>query len=317
MDTQRVLFAFDFDHTILEENSDMVAADLLSRTPDSFSDRVSRMIYTRSGQPYVDPSLPSPQTNYWIECMNPVFRALLEQSLNSQPVLDAPKLLNIIAERPLAPGMDDLLHELLRYSKSNANGKPSLDTIILSDANSLFIDEVLRKRGLLDLFTRIYTNPAHFERDAASGRDYLRGEPLVASAVFPDAPFECALCRRNRLCKGALLAAFLAQCPAPYTHIFYAGDGENDLCPLLALVDALRLGQQSDRSAPASSPTSTRVTAFPRADFALSRLLLAPGSSHAATLAGAGVRLVHWSSAHDILRVLADTLPLSATTISA
>ena len=65
--------------------------------------------------------------------MNPVFRALLEQSLNTQLVLDAPQLLKIISDGPLAPGMDDLLGELLRYSKSHVNGRPSLDTIILSD----------------------------------------------------------------------------------------------------------------------------------------------------------------------------------------
>ena len=140
---------------------------------------------------------------------------------------------------------------------------------------SLFIDEVLRKRGLLDLFTRIYTNPTHDERDSASGREYLRGGPLIASAVFPEAPpYECALCRRNRLCKGSLLTAFLAQCPAPYTHIFYAGDGENDLCPLLALVNILRLGHESGAASKAAAASSlTRVTAFPRAGFDLSRLL--------------------------------------------
>ena len=72
MDTQRILFAFDFDHTILEVNSDIVEVEMLSRIPGSFSDRVARMIYTRSGQPYVDPSLPvrrkTTGLSAWIPC---------------------------------------------------------------------------------------------------------------------------------------------------------------------------------------------------------------------------------------------------------
>jgi 2,3-diketo-5-methylthio-1-phosphopentane phosphatase len=99
------------------------------------------------------------------------------------------------------------------------------EQLIVSDANSVYISELLSAQSLDSHFSCIVTNPAHFD-----ARGCLRIEP----AVSPENPHGCVLCPKN-LCKGGVLRARqLVQDNFDGT-IIYVGDGSGDVCPARAL----------------------------------------------------------------------------------
>lgn len=90
------------------------------------------------------------------------------------------------------------------------------DIHILSDANSVFISEILQAHDLTACVDEIHTNPARFDHGA------LRVVP------FHDKPHGCHRCPAN-LCKGAVMEELLMR--KQYMRVVYVGDGSNDFCP--------------------------------------------------------------------------------------
>lgn len=90
---------------------------------------------------------------------------------------------------------------------------------ILSDANSVFISEILAENGLSGVFQEVHTNPAGFDDSGA-----LRVKPYHSEA----APHTCSYCPEN-LCKGLVLEKLLML--GLYRRLVYVGDGGNDFCP--------------------------------------------------------------------------------------
>ncbi|XP_014477107.1 PREDICTED: pyridoxal phosphate phosphatase PHOSPHO2-like [Dinoponera quadriceps] len=126
------LIAFDFDHTICEDNSDMVARKLVSE--EKIPENV-RSLY---------------QSNGWLTYMNKIFEILHNNSI------DKKQIKNAIVAIPAVKGMETLLATL------HANGH---EIIIISDSNSLFIDWWLKSKKLEHTVSRIFTNPAWFDDD--------------------------------------------------------------------------------------------------------------------------------------------------------
>ena len=122
-----LLAAFDFDHTICEDNTDYEAQKLLpnEKIPDSV-----RRFY---------------KSDNWITYMGKIFELLNENSI------DLEKIKTTINEIPPAPGIDTLLTEL--YSQN-------CEIIIISDSNSLFIEWWLNHNGLSHTVKEIFSNPA-------------------------------------------------------------------------------------------------------------------------------------------------------------
>jgi len=98
---------------------------------------------------------------------------------------------------------------------------PNIASVIISDANSVFIDNILNHFDCRDCFERIFTNPARYEASGA-----LRVNPYV------ELPHGCRRCPRN-LCKGQVLDDLLKQ--QQYDQVVYAGDGSGDFCPCTRL----------------------------------------------------------------------------------
>lgn len=94
---------------------------------------------------------------------------------------------------------------------------------ILSDANDVYIESVLKARGLEDAFSLVVTNPASFN-DA--GRLEIRPHQPV------DKPHSSSLCPPN-LCKGAILSKWLDELQP--SCCVYVGDGGGDFCPATRL----------------------------------------------------------------------------------
>lgn len=125
-----VLAAFDFDHTICDDNTDVVVRKLLpeERIPKNVKD-----LYRSRG---------------WIPYMNRIFELLHENSI------DAQQIENAIVNIPSVPGMEVLLNSL--YDNGH-------EIIIISDSNSIFIDCWLKSKNLKHVVSRIFTNPARYD----------------------------------------------------------------------------------------------------------------------------------------------------------
>ena len=123
----KILLAFDFDHTIIDDNSDTYINQLIpgGKVPKNLK-RISN----------------------WTMFMQSIFTLLHEENIRKDQILAC---LNTI---PLAPHMKEFL-ELIPQEY--------VDCIIISDSNMVFIDSILRHHDIRGIFSDIYTNPACFE----------------------------------------------------------------------------------------------------------------------------------------------------------
>lgn len=189
---RRRLAAFDFDHTIVSQNTDTVVRDLLPT--EVTSARATELV----------------ENDCWTEYMGEVFRLLHAQQVPEARIRDT------IRGIPEVPGFVRLIKHLAK--------RLHFDLIIISDSNSVFIEEWLRAHNLADCFMAVFTNPAEFD---ASGC-------LVVRAHHQQS--DCKLSASN-LCKGRVLEHFVIEQDLRrsirYDHVFYVGDGNNDICPVL------------------------------------------------------------------------------------
>lgn len=98
------------------------------------------------------------------------------------------------------------------------------DLRIVSDANTYFIETILKHHGVLHCFSEIYTNSANVVQD---GR--LRIYPYHDLKSFSHG---CNICPAN-LCKGSIVTRI--QASSLEKRFIYVGDGKNDYCPSLKL----------------------------------------------------------------------------------
>ena len=124
------------------------------------------------------------------------------------------QIIKFIHEMPYVEGAIDMLKTL----KNDLNA----DIIIISDANSVYINESLTNAGVRDLISEIYTNPAEFDE-----KGQLIMKPFANQT-------ECDLSARN-LCKGTVMLNYMKD--NNFDFVFYAGDGGNDFCPMEKLTD--------------------------------------------------------------------------------
>ncbi|KAG0261233.1 hypothetical protein DFQ27_003094 [Actinomortierella ambigua] len=114
--------------------------------------------------------------------------------------------------------------------------------VVLSDANQVYIQEILRHNGILELFDRIITNPAYWDEERL----------VISRLIGPEhPPHQCPLgiCSLN-ICKGQELDTILAEyiqqqhqmikqdegtVKVVHPRLLYVGDGRNDYCPSLRL----------------------------------------------------------------------------------
>ncbi|EDW06406.2 pyridoxal phosphate phosphatase PHOSPHO2 [Drosophila mojavensis] len=190
---RRRLAAFDFDHTIVSQNTDTVVRDMLPNELISSKALTDLM-----------------ESECWTEYMAEIFRLLHAQQVQESRIRD------VIRCIPEVPGFVRLIKHLQK--------RLNFDLIIISDSNSVFIDEWLRAHNLSDCFKAIFTNPAHFDEHGQ-----LQVRPHHQQT-------DCKLSASN-LCKGRVLEHFVIEQDLRfnirYDHVFYVGDGNNDICPVL------------------------------------------------------------------------------------
>ena len=131
--TSRVLFAFDFDRTLIDENSD---AWILRCVPElQLQERVKDL---------------RREFSCWLDMMHHVMKLIHESGCGKERILDWMKKLSLIG------GMGNVLCQIRDH--------PLAEAIIASDANTVFISTVLEANGCLDCVKEIHSNPARFEQ---------------------------------------------------------------------------------------------------------------------------------------------------------
>jgi pyridoxal phosphate phosphatase PHOSPHO2 len=199
------LAAFDFDHTIINVNSDTY---------------IDKLISNDDGKSYKYPKDIDALTKSWTHRMNSVFD-LLHKDFNIKKD-DFIKCLHQIK-------IDDEMKQLISNLSLN-----NYKIIIISDSNSIFIEEILRANNLLDIFqfqhNKIFTNSAQFDDNQK-----LIVKPFNET-VDIDNVCKSGICATN-MCKGTILQHYLKTTfiNEQNEKIIYVGDGHNDYCPGLFL----------------------------------------------------------------------------------
>ncbi|KAJ8705435.1 hypothetical protein PYW08_012481 [Mythimna loreyi] len=224
------LAVFDFDRTIVDDDSD---ATIINRL--------------REKQP---PPEWEGGNHDWTPYMSGVFEHAYSAGLSQHDILDS-----IGSMRP-TPGVEKLITTLA------AEG---WDIVLVTDANSVFVQHWLKVHGLLDYIKKIVTNRAFWQGDR------LFIEPCMRQTTCPHCPIN--------LCKSLALVEWCTK--HSYDRIVYCGDGRNDFCPA------------------ASLPSHAIV--FPRRGYPLDNLikkaLASPNPQFAA-------RVVPWTDCHLILQAI-------------
>jgi pyridoxal phosphate phosphatase PHOSPHO2 len=241
------LLAFDFDHTIIDENSDVYVNKL---APNGKIPPEIKQLYSDQG---------------WTHFMGEIFRYLHQTNVKHQQILDC------MTEIKFSPGIVDLLTKVDRTKA---------ESIIISDANSMFIEHILKVNKLEDKFDRVFTNPAKFNDD---------GRLEIEMYHVQDT---CSLSTIN-LCKGQILQDYIKERSnnnVHFTHVAFIGDGQNDFCP------SLRLSQKD--------------FVFPRKGYSLVNYIKKMQSEQGLEIK-ANIHV--WKSGLDILQVLSENVPQTIT----
>lgn len=160
MSSGKYLAVFDYDHTVVDANTDLVARGLIDQ--NIIPDHVKNL-YKSSG---------------WIDYMQEIFNLLHANNVSRGKIEKA------IREIPETPGMTKCFKQLKQ------NG---FEIIIISDSNSIFIDH-WNKNRIDDCISEIFTNPARFDNNGKlclSGYMYqteckLSSENLCKGKIMED-----------------------------------------------------------------------------------------------------------------------------------
>lgn len=189
----KILMVFDFDHTVVDDNSDTWVIRCL---PDETLPDSVRNSYRKG---------------HWTEFMGRVMKYIGEQKVTQAQIRA------VMETIPFTEGMKDLLSHI-------SQNKNSIDCIVVSDSNTLFIEWILQASGLDSAVDQVFTNPASIND---MGYMEVRGHHTHS----------CAKCPVN-ICKKEVLELFLSEQSnreVEYKRVFYIGDGGNDLCPTACL----------------------------------------------------------------------------------
>ncbi|GAB1603140.1 pyridoxal phosphate phosphatase PHOSPHO2-like [Argonauta hians] len=185
-----LLLAFDFDHSLIDENCDTYVTKLASPIPDDIKKRWSN--------------------ECWVYYMGAIFEYLHKEGITPTQILEC------MNEIPFVPGAKQLINYLNR---------DDVEMIIISDANSVFIKQVLQNANIDHLFVETFTNPAEFDESGCLRVHCFHNQDW------------CKVSTTN-LCKGTILQDYLKKRQSEgvtFSRVGFVGDGIYDFCPCLTL----------------------------------------------------------------------------------
>ncbi|XP_015217520.1 probable phosphatase phospho1 isoform X2 [Lepisosteus oculatus] len=192
---KRFLIFFDFDETIVDENSDDV---VVRAAPGQALPGWLRETY-REG--------------HYNEYMQRVLAYMGEQGVREEAIRA------VIEKIPASPGIP----AVFQFLRSNQD---LFEMVLVSDANVYFIETWLRAAGAHQLFRLIISNPASFD-----ARGHLVLQPYHSHSC-PRCPAN--MCKR-KIVREYLARRAEERGGRPFERVFYVGDGANDFCPSAVL----------------------------------------------------------------------------------
>lgn len=220
----------------------------------------------------------------WTELMNQQFERLHGAGLGREAILSC------IASVPVFQANLDAIR---------GAGAAGAKQLVLSDANTVFIEAFMQKHGIRELFDEILTNPAEFDEH----------ERLIVRPYHTPPPHKCPLCPPN-LCKGMVLEAVRARLGEPH-RVIYVGDGGGDFCPACDLAPGDAVLCRAD-----PSPPLTHFGLQQRLDKSL-----APGFdkvTRRGELARVTAEVHHWHDGDELARTISqllDSAPISTSEV--
>lgn len=129
--TMRKLVVFDFDHTVVDQNTDIVIRDLIDLT--AIPDEIKQL-----------------SKGSWVQYMGSIFKLLHENQITASTIKTG------IENIPEVLGMKLCIETLFNRD---------YDVIIISDSNSEFISHWNHKNGIEPYVKYVFTNPSSFNED--------------------------------------------------------------------------------------------------------------------------------------------------------
>ncbi|KAF9927952.1 hypothetical protein FBU30_002740 [Linnemannia zychae] len=186
------LFVFDFDWTLIDADSDYFTFEHLNA-------ELSKIQLDSIGKVQ------------WTDLQQRLLGELFDRGVSRENIE------RTLCSIPFAPERI----EALTMMKEQGS-----DLYILSDANTVYIETILKGYKIDHLFTGILTNPAQFDTCGRLNVKRFHG--------LDQEPHRCPLPCEPNLCKGLELQKLInAQ---DYTQVIYMGDGSNDFCPSTKLL---------------------------------------------------------------------------------
>ena len=182
------LAVFDFDQTLLERNTDVEIQKIApgGKVPDELKTIA--------------------KTQNWTAFVNACLEYFHQNGISAEDIKQ------FIRDMPFVEGAKEMIQKLKREYKA--------DIVIISDANSIYIEESLKNAGLFEDFNQIFTNPATVEN----------GQIIVTPISYQS---DCDPKERD-MWKAQVLQDYIKD-KNHYNFVFYAGDGGNDFAPILQL----------------------------------------------------------------------------------
>ncbi|KAJ8542643.1 hypothetical protein ON010_g12169 [Phytophthora cinnamomi] len=188
-----VLVIFDYDWSLINENSDTFVFQKF------YPELLATLRERRTKQPS------------WTKIMDDMLGDLSKD----KPEISADMIRDAVARVPIQPHMLDAVRL--------AAEQYSADVKVVSDANSVYIESMLKHHGLAQHVSEVITNPATFV-SLDGGRSRLSVGPYHADDVEPHG---CAWCPTN-MCKGRIVDTLRRA--HPFSSVLYVGDGSGDFC---------------------------------------------------------------------------------------
>ena len=187
---KRTLFVFDFDLTLVDDNTDTW---IMSIRPELSIHENLRELRKQFG--------------CWTDLMDHVF-SLISPHTSEEAIFEHMRQLR--------------LHEQAMKAITAVRDCADCDAIIISDANTVFIECILDECGVKEAIKEVFTNPAQFE-------------PNGRLTVKRYHSHSCRTCSHSpNLCKGSVLEDYLKAHPS-YDKVVFVGDGRGDFCPAVSL----------------------------------------------------------------------------------
>eukprot|EP00054_Salpingoeca_dolichothecata_P014057 m.78829 g.78829 ORF g.78829 m.78829 type:complete len:237 (-) comp20799_c0_seq3:142-852(-) len=188
------LILFDFDQTLV---------------PDDTDRHVVHSLMTAEQLSEIKQKMTSPESQ-WTDMMN---WAVGEIHKNGTPV---EKIASTLHDLQVPESLSKTLTKL-------KNDGHSLR--IASDANTFFIDAILKHQQLDHLFDEVFSNPTQIGEE---------GQLTIRRFISPPDEHGCERCIRTpNMCKGNIIEK-LHEKKRP-SRTIYVGDGRNDFCPATKL----------------------------------------------------------------------------------